>query len=168
MCTASAIGKLLLIINIRTHKGLPGFGRRCVKKGLHLFCKSLHGRKTGKVSDDTVQQASALSGTPARGSGEHLCAIEAHHEPPATAWTVSGWPITKYRIPGRGGLSTRVLLLPPAVCPILSEVENDCLRAEWEYTEMKNTAHLSFVSALVLALSFAALSGLHAAQVQGG
>jgi hypothetical protein len=32
---------------------------------------------------------------------------------------------------------------------------------------MKNTKHLSVVSALVLALSFAALAGLHAAPVQG-
>jgi hypothetical protein len=32
---------------------------------------------------------------------------------------------------------------------------------------MKNRAHLSIVSALVLALSFGALSGLHAAPLQG-
>src|SRR5215471_7929685 len=167
MCTASAIGKLLLIINIRTHKGLPGFGRRCLRKGLHLFCKSLHGRKTGKVSDDTVQQASALSGTPLTGRGS-ICALLKH--------------ITNHRQPFGQCLDGQLQSigypverdLAPVYCCCLPQSaqysvrSNDCLRAEWEYTEMKNTAHLSFVSALVLALSFAALSGLHAAPVQGG
>ena len=36
-----------------------------------------------------------------------------------------------------GDLSTRVLLLPPAVCSILSDVGNDCLRAAWEYRDEK-------------------------------
>jgi len=33
----------------------------------------------------------------------------------------------RYWHPYRGHLSTRVLLLPPAVCPILGDVGNDCL-----------------------------------------
>src|SRR5579864_8466063 len=67
---------------------------------------------------------------------------------------------------GVEGLSTRVLLLTPAVSSILRAVPKYCPKAAWEYTEMKNTAHISVVIALGLA-SFVALSGLHAAPAQG-
>ena len=56
-------------------------------------------------------------------------------------------------------VSTRVLLLPPAISPILTGVRNYRSKTTWELTEMKNTAHLPFVIGLVLALLFSAPGG---------
>jgi hypothetical protein len=43
----------------------------------------------------------------------------------------------RYRHPDRWDLSTRVPLLAPAVCSILSGVGNDCPRSAWEYRDEK-------------------------------
>src|SRR6185437_8942828 len=46
----------------------------------------------------------------------------------------------RYWHPTIGRFSTRVLLLPPEVCPILSAVGNDCPRAAGEYKDEKYSA----------------------------
>jgi len=67
-------------------------------------------------------------------------------------------PAMKYRHP-RTVVSAGCLLNTSAV-------PNRCPRAAWRYVEMKSTARLSAVIALVLALSFSALAASQAAPVQ--
>src|SRR6516225_3160905 len=67
---------------------------------------------------------------------------------------------------GRGGLAPVYCCYRRQPPQYSASVQNYCSRAAWEYTGMKKTAHISVVIALGL-VSLAALSGLHAAQVQG-